>query len=86
MKKFFSKALAFAPLALAGVTVSWTNLTLEAADITTMGNGITGMATSLLGIFIDLVPYLLLFAVVFMAIGMISKYLKIRGAKGGRRR
>ena len=68
-------------LAFVGITVSGTNLALEATDITTFGNGITGMATSLLGIFIDLVPYLLLFAVVFMAINMISKYLKIKGGK-----
>lgn len=73
-------------LGLVGLTISGTNLVMESSEVTSLGSGLLGAGNSLFGIFINLAPYLVAFAMIFLAISMISKWIKIKGARGGKRR
>jgi len=60
------------------VTVTWSTISLESTDITTIWGGFTGAITSMFGVLIDLAPYLITFAVGLLIFWMIKRWIKLK--------
>jgi len=71
------KLVSYLPLLL-WVTISWTNISLEASDTSTIGNWFGWVITSIFGMLIDLAPYLLMLAWGFLIFGMLKKYINLK--------
>lgn len=79
------KSLALLPLAAMGlVTYSGSIVTLESADLTTLGSAVGGFASTALDNFIKILPYMVVMVVVFFLIKKIPQWLKIGGGRKGR--
>lgn len=74
------KAFALLPLVALGlVTYSGTLVTLETADLTTMGSAVGGFAQTALDNFVKILPYMALMVVIFFLIKKIPQWLKLGG-------
>jgi len=68
------------------VTYSGTIVTLESADLTTLGSAVWGFAETALNNFVKILPYMALMVVVFFLIKKIPAWLKLGGGGRGKRR
>lgn len=75
---------------LTQVTMSWASVSLEANELSAMWTALTDWGSSLLNVWIQLLPYLVAFTIIMMVFGLIKNLWNLRarwgGRKGGRRR
>ena len=74
---------------LTQVTISGGTVALENTELTAMWTALTDWGSSLLNVWIQLLPYLVAFTIIMMVFGLIKNLGNLRarwGRKGGRRR
>lgn len=75
---------------LTQITMSGAQVSLESSELTSMWTALTDWGSSLLNVWIQILPYLVAFTIIMMVFGLIKNLWNLRarwgGRKGGRRR
>lgn len=93
----FKKLWKLIPAAIVGValpvltqvTMSWATVSLEATELSAMWTALTDGGSSLLNVWIQMLPYLVAFTIIMMVFGLIKNLWNLRAKwwrKGGSRR
>lgn len=88
MKKFIENAKSYGLLPLIAtslVTYSGTVISLESADLTTLGSAVQGFGSTVLDNLVKVLPYMVVIAAVFFLMNKIPKRLRIGGGRKKRR-
>ena len=92
MKKFAKLIPALAVGAvpfLTQITMSGAQVSLENSELTAMWTALTNWGSSLLNVWIQMLPYLVAFTIIMMVFGLIKNLWNLKakwGRKGSRRR
>jgi len=69
---------------LTQVTMSGASVSLESNELTAMGTALTDWGSSLLNVWIQLLPYLVAFTIIMMVFGLIKNLWNLRAKWGGK--
>lgn len=71
---------------LTQVTMSGAQVSLSTDELTSMGTALTDWGSSLLNVWIQILPYLVAFTIIMMVFWLIKNLWNLRARRGGRGR
>lgn len=69
---------------VSGVTMSGAQVSLSSDELTSMGTALTDGGSSLLNVWIQILPYLAAFTIIMMVFGLVKNLWNLKARWGGR--
>ena len=84
-KKLVPAAIVWVALpVLTQVTMNGAQVSLETGELSAMGTALTDWGSSLLNVWIQILPYLVAFTIIMMVFGLIKNLWNLKARWGGR--
>ena len=71
---------------LTQITMSWWSVSLESNELTTIGSALTEWGSSLLNVWIQVMPYAIAMTVIMIIFGLVKNWSRLRNRFGRGRR
>lgn len=71
---------------LTQITMSWGSVSLEQTELTTIGSALTEWGSSLLNVWIQVMPYAIAMTVIMIIFGLVKNWSRLRNRFGRGRR
>lgn len=71
---------------LTQITMSWGSVSLESNELTTIGSALTEWGSSLLNVWIQVMPYAIAMTVIMIIFGLVKNWSRLRNRFGRGRR